>query len=131
LVAEEARSTIIRPGLKVTFEIPPSDARVPSKQATVLALLTNELVSNAVVHGFRDREHGRIAIRTNRLGRMATLEVENDGERIPDDFDPGQARGLGMRIVQRLVSSDLNGKFTIESDEQGTTARITFPLVEL
>ena len=68
---------------------------MPSKQATVLALLTNELVSNAVVHGFLDRKVGKIAIRTHRRGRIATLEVENDGERIPDDFDPGQARGLG------------------------------------
>lgn len=130
LVAEEARSTIIRPGLKVDFDIPPSDIRVPSKQATVLALLTNELVSNAVIHGFRTRDHGRIEIRTERRGRTATLNVSNDGERIPDDFNPDQSRGLGMRIVQRLVSSDLNGEFTIRSFDAGTVARITFPLAE-
>jgi two-component sensor histidine kinase/putative methionine-R-sulfoxide reductase with GAF domain len=130
LVAEEARSTIIRPGLMVTFEIAPSDIIVPSKQATVLALLTNELVSNAVVHGFRQREHGRILIRTERRGRIATLEVENDGESIPENFDPNLSRGLGMRIVHRLVTSDLQGEFSLESHEAGTVARITFPLVE-
>jgi two-component sensor histidine kinase len=130
LVAEEARSTIIRPGLKVDFEIARSDIRVPSKQATVLALLTNELVSNAVIHGFKEREHGRIEIRTSRRGSIATVEVENDGVRIPDGFDPSLSRGLGMRIVQRLVSSDLGGEFTIESTETGTVARIVFPLVE-
>lgn len=130
LVAEEARSTIIRPGLKVAFEIKPSDIRVPSKQATVLGLLTNELVSNAVVHGFRHREQGKIIIRTERRGRRAALEVENDGERIPDDFNPSLSRGLGMRIVQRLVSSDLNGEFSLYSHETGTVAQITFPLIE-
>jgi two-component sensor histidine kinase/putative methionine-R-sulfoxide reductase with GAF domain len=130
LVAEEARSTIIRPGLNVSFQIPPSDIRVPSKQATVLALLTNELVSNAVIHGFKDRDHGKIEIRTHGGGRTATLEVENDGVRIPDGFDPNQSRGLGMRIVQRLVSSDLGGSFTIDSGETGTVARIMFPLVD-
>ena len=130
LVAEEARSTIIRPGLNVTFQIAPSDIRVPSKQATVLALLTNELVSNAVIHGFQNRDHGRIDIRTHKSGRSATLEVENDGVRIPDGFDPSLSRGLGMRIVQRLVSSDLGGTFTIDSGDSGTIARIDFPLVD-
>ena len=130
LVAEEARSTIIRPGLKVDFEIARSDIRVPSKQATVLALLTNELVSNAVIHGFKDREFGRIEIRTAKRGRSAMVEVENDGIRIPDGFDPSLSRGLGMRIVQRLVSSDLGGEFTIVSTDSGTVARIIFPLVD-
>ncbi len=128
LVAEEARSTVIRPGMNVHFDIANSDISVPSKQATVLALLTNELVSNAVVHGFRGRAGGTISIRTSRRGRLATLEVENDGERVPDGFDPNQSRGLGMRIVQRLVSSDLSGDFSITSTESGTIARITFPL---
>jgi two-component sensor histidine kinase len=129
LVAEEARTTVIRPGLRVSFEIAPSDIRVPSKQATVIALLVNELVSNAVFHGFRGRTSGRIAIRAERAGGYARLEVENDGERVPDGFDPSESRGLGMRIVQRLVSSDLAGAFAISSTEVGTLASITFPLM--
>ena len=129
LVADEARTTAVRPGLKVTFDIPPSDIEVPSKQATVLALLTNELVSNAITHGFRDRTAGRISIRTSRHGPYATLEVENDGQRVPEGFDPSESSGLGMRIVHRLVSSDLHGQFTIGSTDVGTKATITFPLV--
>lgn len=130
LVAEEARSTIIRPGLKVSFDILPSDIRVPSKQATVLALLSNELVSNAVVHGFAGRDHGRITIRTRREANRATLEVENDGRRVPEGFDPDRSTGLGMRIVQRLVSSDLSGTFSIRSTEHGTVATISFPVAD-
>lgn len=128
LVAEEARTTIIQPGLHVQFNIAPSDVRVPSKQATVLALLTNELVSNAIVHGFHDRSDGRIDIRTTRRGRSAILEVENDGARIPEGFDPAESRGLGMRIVHRLVTSDLGGSFSIKSNDLGTVARIVFPV---
>ena len=94
----------------------------------MLALVVNELVANAVFHGFRDRVHGRIEIRTARRGPFARLEVENDGERVPDDFDPNQSRGLGMRIVQRLVSSDLSGSFDIASTDRGTIATISFPL---
>lgn len=128
LVAEEARSTLIPPGLTVNFDIPKTEIEVPSKQATVLALLTNELVSNAVSHGFKDRQRGTITIRANRFGSLATLEVENDGEQIPEGFNPNESRGLGMRIVQRLVSSDLRGEFAITSDHERTVASITFPI---
>jgi two-component sensor histidine kinase len=130
LVAEEAHSTLIPPGLQVTFEIPKSDIEVPSKQATVLALLTNELVSNAVSHGFRGRAKGRVTIRAWRDGILAMLEVANDGQRVPAGFNPSESRGLGMRIVQRLVSSDLRGEFSIQSSEEGTVATITFPLLD-
>jgi two-component sensor histidine kinase len=129
LVAEEAHSMLIPPGLSVRFDISPSDIAVPSKQATVLALLTNELVSNAVSHGFRGRSQGQISIRTRRQDGMATLEVENDGQSVPEDFDPSQSSGLGMRIVDRLVTSDLHGQFDIRSTECGTIATIKFPLV--
>ncbi|MGH2531585.1 MAG: sensor histidine kinase [Thermomicrobiales bacterium] len=128
LVAEEAYSTLIPPGLSVSFDIPPSDISVPSKQATIVALLTNELVSNAVSHGFRNRSHGRITIRTTRLAGHATLEVENDGCQVPKGFDPSRSSGLGMRIVERLVTSDLHGRFAIRSSDEGTVATITFPL---
>ncbi|MGH2559574.1 MAG: GAF domain-containing protein, partial [Thermomicrobiales bacterium] len=128
LVAEEAYTTLIPPGLHVAFDIPRSDITVPSKQATILALLTNELVANAVSHGFRNRAHGRIAVRTYRHLGHATLEVENDGCRVPDGFDPSRSSGLGMRIVQRLVTSDLFGRFSIKSSDEGTVATITFPL---
>jgi len=131
LVADEAQSTLVPPGLHVTFEIPPSDIAVSSKQATVLALLINELVANAVSHGFRGLSHGKVTIRAHRSGRIATLEVENDGQRIPADFNPQASQGLGMRIVQRLVSADLRGHFTIRPTETGTIAAISFPLTDL
>jgi two-component sensor histidine kinase/putative methionine-R-sulfoxide reductase with GAF domain len=131
LVVEQARSTLIRPGLQVDFVIGKSDVRAPSKQATVLALCTNELVSNAVNHGFRGRDHGTIQIRTLRRDSFATIEVENDGEKVPDNFEPDESRGLGMKIIQRLVTSDLHGRFTIRSGGSGTIAAITFPIARL
>ncbi|MBA3450213.1 MAG: GAF domain-containing protein, partial [Chloroflexia bacterium] len=49
--ADEAYGTLVPPGLSVRFDIPSSELRIPSKQATILALLINELVANAVKHG--------------------------------------------------------------------------------
>ncbi|MDQ3044477.1 MAG: GAF domain-containing protein, partial [Chloroflexota bacterium] len=127
-VAEDAHSTLIPPGLTVEFAIEPTDLVVPSKQATSLALLINELVSNAISHGFRERSHGNIWMRAWRSKSNACIEVKNDGQPVPEDFVPAEGRGLGMRIIQRLVTSDLRGEFSIRSTDEGTVALIQFPL---
>lgn len=127
-VAEDAYSTLIPPTLHVHFDVGESQLSVPSGQATILSLLINELFSNAISHGFRDRALGYIRFRASGEGPLAEIEVFNDGQHIPAGFDPAKSSGLGMRIVQRLVTSDLRGTFTIQSDASGTTARIVFPL---
>jgi two-component sensor histidine kinase len=128
-VANETHRTLVPPGMQVTFEIPPSDVMVPSRQATVLALLINELVANAVRHGFAGRDRGCIRIVARHVAGQALVEVANDGCSPPAGFDPDKSTGLGMRIIQRLVTSDLGGSFTIRAEHPGTVATIAFPLV--
>lgn len=131
MVAEEAHSTLTPPGLTVTYDIPPSTLRVPSRQATIIALLINELTANAIHHGFKGRSRGHVRISGHEERGNAVISVFNDGRKIPKEFDPAHSDGLGMRITQRLVSSDLRGTFTIEPTETGTLATIRFPLAEL
>jgi two-component sensor histidine kinase/putative methionine-R-sulfoxide reductase with GAF domain len=130
LVAEDAHSTLIPQGLRVNFQIEPSTLRIPTRQATIISLLINELAANAISHGFEHRDSGDIRIRGWEENGFAHIEVYNDGRGVPDGFDPAQSSGLGMRITQRLVTSDLKGAFTISSDALGTTALIRFPIVE-
>jgi two-component sensor histidine kinase len=59
---------------------------------------------------------------------MANVEVFNDGHKVPEGLNPAESQGLGMRITQRLVTSDLKGTFSISSDRDGTTALIRFPI---
>jgi two-component sensor histidine kinase/putative methionine-R-sulfoxide reductase with GAF domain len=129
-VAGEAHRTLIPPGMRVVFDIPPSRVKLPSKHATVLALLINELVSNAVRHGFAGRNSGQITITATEEQGTITVRVANDGSQPPPDFDPDKTTGLGMRIIHRLVTSDLGGSFTIEPGHPGAVATITFPRVE-
>lgn len=130
MVAEDAHSTLIPPGLSVQFEVQDSNLTVPSRQATIISLLINELTANAISHGFENRDSGNVRIRAWELSGMAHIEVFNDGQGVPDGFDPASSSGLGMRITQRLVSSDLKGTFRISSNDEGTTALITFPIAE-
>src|SRR5215211_2301106 len=128
--ADEAYGTLTPPGLTVTFDVPASDVRVPSKQATILALLINELVANAVKHGFSGRDRGMISIRAHQEQGEASIEIWNDGEAIPEDFDPSGSHGLGMRIIQRLVSADLHGSLHIGPSDGGSIAILRFPIAQ-
>lgn len=126
-VADEAGRTLVPPDLTVSFQIDPSEVKVPSKQATVLALIINELVANAVSHGFENRTRGRIHISSWEEDGLVNIRVENDGERMPPDFRPEDSSGLGMRIIHRLAVSDLRGTFDIHSSDTETIATLTFP----
>lgn len=128
LVAEDAHSTLIPPTLKVTFDIHPSELRIPSRQATIMSLLINELAANAISHGFADRTTGYIRIKAWEDDGDAIIEIFNNGVRVPEGFKPEQSQGLGMKITHRLVTSDLHGTFTIMSDDEGTYATIRFPI---
>jgi two-component sensor histidine kinase/putative methionine-R-sulfoxide reductase with GAF domain len=131
LVVDQAAVTAVQPPLRVTFDIAPSSILVGSRQATVLALVINELIANAIEHGFEDRSEGRISIRCEMRGALCYLDVENDGEPLPDTFNIEEGGGLGMKIVERLVTSDLGGRFVMAGTDTGTRVRLIFPVTPL
>jgi two-component system, sensor histidine kinase PdtaS len=126
-VTDEASMTILPPDKDIRFDINADDVWVSSREATVLALLINEFVSNAFVHGFSDRSRGRIEIIARTADQLTIVEVNDNGEGVPVDFDPGDASGLGLQIARTLTESDLNGSLSISRrDEGGTAVRVTF-----
>ncbi len=97
--------------------------------AVPLALIINELVSNAVKHAFPDEREGEIALELRRRedGRFS-LTVRDDGAGLPAGFDAGRAESLGLGIVTMLVAQ-LDG--TLESgNEGGAVFRIVFQEAE-
>ncbi|MBA3450666.1 MAG: sensor histidine kinase, partial [Chloroflexia bacterium] len=84
----------------------------------------------AVKHGFAKRKHGVISIYAREEQGEAVIEIGNDGEAIPEDFDPTGAHGLGMRIIQRLVTADLHGSFSIGPTDVGSIAILRFPIAD-
>jgi two-component sensor histidine kinase len=98
---------------------------LPAKHATACALVINELVMNAIEHGFVHRDSGQIAVQLEDRGDEVCMVVADDGEGLPPGFDPAQTNSLGLSIVKTLAENDLKGTFVIES-EQGTTATVRF-----
>ena len=128
-VVDEAIINVVPPGTQVNFVIEPSPVHVPSRQATVLALLINEFLANAVVHGVARRERGEVIIGVRCDGDEAVLEVCDDGVGLPEGFDPVRSAGLGLQIARTLVEVDLHGSLHLRAREGGgTVACVRFPL---
>lgn len=93
--------------------------------ATSCGLIINELVSNALKHAFKGRQHGRLFVALAQEQKEYVLTVSDDGNGLPEDFDFKSTRSLGMQIVAMKVS-DLEGKIHVER-QGGTTWKVTFP----
>ena len=101
---------------------------VPAEVATSLSLVLTELCQNAIEHGLGERR-GVVWVKPRQADGRLVVEVTNDGEPLPPDFELGSTNSLGLSIVTTLVD-DLGGEFTLRSAETGTgtVARVSIPL---
>jgi len=117
---------LTRPNCCVEADIAGPPIYLPSKQATALALVMNELISNALEHAFPDGQ-GRLEIRLEQDGPRITVTVTDDGRGLPEDFDLDRNGNLGLQIVRTLVEKDLAGTLRLErAGTGGTRATLTF-----
>jgi two-component sensor histidine kinase len=109
------------------LEIAVDRQEIPLEQALSLALMTHELITNAIKHAFPPGAPGRIriAFKVKPDGR-SELVVADNGKGMPAGFDAGRSKSLGMVLVQRLTQS-LNGQLNIRTGAEGTEIAIVLP----
>jgi two-component system, sensor histidine kinase PdtaS len=127
-VTDSVHASMVTFDQPVMFHITGDHVRVGSRDATVLALVINELISNALTHGLAT-EGGWVEIEATRSEETITVEVRDDGPRHPPPPDPGHRSGLGLQIIETLVSDDLGGHFVLRRDDEAgwTRAIVRFP----
>ncbi len=102
------------------------EVSLPVQKAAALALMVNELLSNAAKHG-----QGDIELTLTADGTEARLAVCDDGPGFPPDFDPSRAAHTGLEIVESVGRWDLQGQITYENRESGgACVSLRFPLPE-
>jgi signal transduction histidine kinase len=145
-LATEQIVASVRPGLRksrasLALDIP-FDIALDSYPGAYGQVLTN-LIFNAVTHAFTDGADGHMLIKAHRLGTdQVDVIFSDDGRGIPEEvqrhvFDPffttrraGGSTGLGLYIVHNLVTEQLGGRITLDSEPgKGTTISMTLPLL--
>ncbi|MDY6084361.1 MAG: histidine kinase N-terminal domain-containing protein [Dialister sp.] len=102
---------------------------IPSETAVSLSIAANELIHNAISHGFRGRPSGTLLAEAKRKGDMLEILIRNDGNRLPDGFSASDW-DLGLQIVKNVVEIELKGNFHMEGKGGIVSARIQCPLAD-
>ncbi len=101
-----------------------TDILLPIRHVTSLAVLANELVSNATKHG-----SGEIGMSFTVEGNRGVLAVVDDGPGFPPDFDPTTTANTGMELVETISRFDLRGDIAfLNRPGGGASVRVTFPI---
>lgn len=110
----------------ISFSLIGDDITINPDIAISIAVVFNEIIHNAIAHGFHNREKGNIDVRVIRGSLYSVITVEDDGEGI--GFDRKRGNNLGLDLVEMIVRDSLKGKIVIESNESGT--KVTFDFKE-
>ncbi|THD79305.1 MAG: sensor histidine kinase [Phenylobacterium sp.] len=105
----------------VRLTLIPSEVTLAAERCWRVALITAELVNNAVRHAF-DEGGGRIVIEVESLGPTILLRVADDGR--PASSSP--PRGWGRSIVESLTHA-LGGRIEWLFEPSGTEVVLRFP----
>lgn len=125
-VAHVATQNMLRPGQNIRVSVEGQNLRLPSQPATSVAIAANELIQNALEHGFRNRTEGKVEVKLMAHDQDWVIEVVDDGIGLPTS---SKGNSLGLEIVRALVNEDLRGQFQIAAniDGGGTRATLRIP----
>lgn len=145
------RESLAPPGAPISIKVKGTVGPLPSEVMTTMAIVLNELVQNAVDHGFRlgaagdEPGNGRfeaigsglrypsrneIEIRIDHYDAELHMSVTDNGVGRPEGPLPEGPlpEGLGLTLVRTLVENDLGGSIAHRSSPDGTTVELTAPL---
>lgn len=96
---------------------------VPAELVQPLALIIHEIFDNAIKHGSLSARSGKIEVAWKR-GKDQGIEItiEESGGPAPQ---PVRRQGLGLRLIDRIVSQQLGGTAEFTYDPPGAQCRLT------
>jgi PAS domain S-box-containing protein len=110
-------------GKEIEVRIEVDHGHLPNDVSMPLALILNELLTNAAKHGINGRGTGEIIIALKRVDDQIVLSVVDDGPGF--DLRETGRRSSGLGLVTGLAQQ-LRGTFTVENGA-GTRCIVRFP----
>ncbi len=124
--ARELSTDLVRGGgrtnIALHFDLEPVE--VPVEKAPPIALMMNELITNALKHAFPDERPGRLSITVRPDGRYFGIKIVDNGVGMP--VDPVGGRSFGKRLIESLARQ-LNASIAWHPADPGTWIDIRLP----
>jgi PAS domain S-box-containing protein len=134
LAVQIIRSSLrmLPPDKHVSIDVEPSPVRVTSDQAHNLALVINELATNAFKHSLEARGAVHISVRIavddgdgDGPPHSVLFEFRDDGPGYPAHVLRLERCGVGFDLIQNIVRQGLHGELSLRNDS-GAVAVIRF-----
>jgi two-component sensor histidine kinase len=107
---------------------------LPAEIATSLVMVLNELLINAVEHGFGEGGEppdtgAEVVVTAHRFRKQLHVTVADNGKGLPPDFRADAGGRLGLQIVRALATGELRGSIELRNRAGGgTEAVLVVPL---
>lgn len=125
MLGHHQQQSFVLPGKRIAFSVRGDEVHLNTNQATQVALVINEMIQNAVEHGFQQADEGEVHITVENRDGVIGLWVSNDGDPLPPGFDAENSGQLGLQIIRSLAKA-LGGQFKIESRLGWTVCELKF-----
>ena len=81
---------------------------VLDKEAVPVALILNELITNALKHANRQNAHDKVRVSLDAVHEQGEIRIHCPGGRLPEgfDFQAGMGHGTGLELIQALLPAD-------------------------
>ncbi len=123
-LCEQIERGLSRQNVSVRCEV--EEITTTADLAIPIAIIVNELVTNALKHAFDGRDDGNVVV-TARMNGELHLSVADDGNGIRGG-PRGKRGGLGTRLVENFAKQ-LDATHEIMTSERGTTHNLVIPKV--
>jgi PAS domain S-box-containing protein len=120
-LAADLAASARRDDLQIRLELEP--VAVPAAQAAPLALVANELLSNALKHAYPAGQPGQITVAVASRPGEFDLIVADGGVGLPP---ASQRSGFGLTIAQ-LLCQQLKARLDMQDAQPGLRAVVTMP----
>jgi two-component sensor histidine kinase len=123
-LCREVASTFTSAERPIPLEVVTDNPEVTTDKVIPLALITYELLTNALKYALPRSGERRLRVAALRRGDGLIVSVSDNGPGLPDDVE--QRAGLGMKLVQTLCMQ-LHGAVDISSSGEGTIISVVIP----
>ena len=96
------------------------------RQASPIALILNELITNALKYGCPPNRPGCIVVRFKAEAGQYKLTVADQGDGLSEEFSVEEKKSLGMRVIQALARQ-LGGELVVDQPTVGAEFSVVFP----
>ncbi|KST58515.1 histidine kinase [Methylobacterium sp. GXS13] len=97
---------------------------IPVAKAPPVALMMNELITNALKHAFPDNRAGRLSVTVAPDERYFTIKIVDDGVGMP--VQVMEQRSFGKRLIGTLCRQ-LNASIAWQANDPGTIVNVRLP----